>query len=107
VTGNPALPATSTGGLVYLATGKPTTALLGVAAWKILLVGAGLIYSIGRLFGYDRLWTWHPQVPPDITRIDAQLRAKGNPFLMPLRHESEITCVVWDPAGQETRVSNV
>lgn len=95
-----------TGGLVYLATGKPTTALLGIAAWPILVAGAGLIYSVGRLFGYDRLWSHHPQVTRDGTGIDAQLRAKGGPRSMPLR-EGEITCVVQDPAGHETRVEDV
>jgi hypothetical protein len=96
-----------TGGLVYLATGKPTTALLGVAAWPILLVGAGLIYSVGRLFGYDRLWSHHVQLAAGGTGIDAQLRVKGGPWSIPLRQGSEITCVVWDPEGRETRIDDI
>jgi len=96
-----------TGGLVYLATGKPSTALLGVAAWPILLVGAGLVYSVGRLFGYDRLWNNHSQVATGGTGINAQLRAKGGPLSMPLRHGSEITSVVYDPAGHVTRIEDI
>jgi hypothetical protein len=92
---------------VYLATGKPTTALLGIAAWPILLVGAGLVYSVGRLFGYDRLWSNHSQMAAGGTGINAQLRAKGGPLSMPLRHGSEITSVVYDPAGQATRIDDI
>ena len=96
-----------TGGLVYLATDKPTTALLGIAAWPILLVGAGLVYSVGRLFGYDRLWINDSQVAPGGTGINAQLRTKGGPLSMPLRYGSEITSVVYDPAGQATRIDDI
>lgn len=95
-------------GLVYWATGKPTAALLGAAAWPILLVAVGLIYYVGHLLGRDRLWTWHPQVTPDRTMINAQLRTKGGCSLSTVwPGHIEITSVVWDPAGRATRISDV
>jgi hypothetical protein len=97
-----------TGGLVYWATGKATTALFGIAAWPILLVGAGLIYSLARLFGRDRLWSWHPQVTPDRTRIDAQLRVKcGGPLSTVWPNPLQTTAVVWDPAWRATRIDDI
>ena len=97
-----------TGGLVYWATGKATSALLGIAAWPIMLIGAALIYSVGRLFGRDRLWNWHPHVTPDRTGMGAQLQAKNaGPLWTVLRHGSEVTSVVWDPAGRATRISDI
>jgi hypothetical protein len=97
-----------TGGLVFLATGKATTALLGIAAWPILAVCAGLIYSVGRLLGRDRLWSWHPQVTADKRGMSAQLQAKnGGPLWTVLRQGSEVTSVVWDPAGRATRISDI
>jgi hypothetical protein len=96
-----------TGGLVYLATGKATTALLGIAAWPIMLVGAWLVYSVDRLFGRERLWSWNPQVSPDKTRINVNLNAKGGLLWLMMRNGSEITNVVWDPEGRATRVEDI
>lgn len=91
-----------TGGLVYLATGKPGTALLGAVAYPILLVAACLVYSVGRLCGYNRLWQPESKPAPDNMGISAQLRAKGHPMLTPLPYGAEVRCVVRDPAGRET-----
>jgi hypothetical protein len=97
-----------TWGLVYWATGKATTALLGAAAWPILLVGVGLIYSVGRLFRRDRVWNWHPQVTPDRTLINAQLRTKGGGSLSTVwPGHVETTAVVWDPAWRATRIDDI
>jgi hypothetical protein len=97
-----------TGGLVYWATGKATTALLGIAAWPILLVGAGLIYSVGRLLGRDRLWNWDPQVAQDRAGINAQLRVKGGARLSTVwPGHVETSAVVWDPAWRATRTDNI
>jgi hypothetical protein len=92
---------------VTLATRQPVTPLTFLA--YPALFGVTYVFYVGRrLTGWSRLWSRQSsQVSPDRTHIDFQLRFKGNPFLMPLLRDSEITCLVRNPAGQEARITNV
>jgi hypothetical protein len=98
-----------TAGLVLLAGGKEATTALcsSIAVWPILLAGADVNYSLARLCGYDRLWRWQRQVTPDKTRINVNLYAKRGSLAGLLRPDSEVTGVIWDPAGVATRTDEL
>jgi hypothetical protein len=92
---------------IVLATRQPV-ALLSVLAYPVLFAGACIFFISRRLRGWSRLWrveTVH--VPLDGTQFSAVLRNKRFPLPLPLPVPCEVTCVVRDPAGRETRIEHV
>jgi hypothetical protein len=97
---------------ITLASRQPV-ALLSFLAYPVALIAVCVFFVGCRLFvsrrqmGWSRLWTRHPQVVPDGTRIDAQIRSKCPPMHTPLPFPCELSCLVRDPAGRETRILDV
>ena len=91
---------------IVLATRQPV-ALLSFLAYPVVLAGACIFFVSRRLTGWSRLWREEAHVPLDGTQFSAVLRNRRFPLPLPLPVPCEVTCVIRDPAGRETRIEHV
>jgi hypothetical protein len=91
---------------IVLATRQPV-ALLSFLAYPVVFAGACIFFVSRRLTGWSRLWRTQVHVALDGRQLSAVLRNKRFPLPLPLPVPCEVTCVIRDPAGRETRIEQV